>query len=186
MANELMDRVRRAFDGIAPPQPNLEWVERRASVIRARRAAGGVLVTIVVVLGVVVPLAALHSLRTGKEPVAADTGTAATAAPTLDFEPADGWHVVTTDPALGPTIGWQAWAANVPFAAGDVPEQPANTYPDGFPSKTEKALPSDGILLVAVDQVQTQNALPESHEFPESSLRSRSPSRRRRSSRGNR
>jgi hypothetical protein len=170
MSDDLMDRARRAVDRITAPPPNREWVEQRARTIRRRRAASAVVVTVAVALGVVFPLAALHSLRVGPRPAPADTGTRVPEAPTIDFRPADGWHVATTDPALGPDIGWQAWAANVPFAAGESPAQPQNYYSGGYPLKTEKALPPNGILLVAVDLVQTQNALPPRQDFPESSL----------------
>jgi hypothetical protein len=90
--------------------------------------------------------------------------------PILDFEPASGWHVVTTDPSLVDDLGTQAWASNVPFAEAEEPVGEANSFPDGWPDKTEKALPADGIILVANYSIDSRNPLPASQNFPERAL----------------
>jgi hypothetical protein len=169
MPDEMLDRAKRAFETIAPPPTDRARVERRARVLRRRRTATTASVAVVVALGIVVPLGALLSLRGGPGPAPADTE--APPSPTLGFEPATGWNVVTTDPSLGSSIGWQAWVANVPFAEGDAaPTEPENTYPGGFPTRTQDSLPPDGILLVAADQIQTENTLPASSDFPAATL----------------
>ncbi|MDQ3981773.1 MAG: hypothetical protein M3271_03725 [Actinomycetota bacterium] len=91
-------------------------------------------------------------------------------APSLDFEPAKGWHVRTTDPGAAGDLGAQAWASNVPFAEDEEPVGEVNFFPAGWPDKTEDALPPDGILLVANQSLQTRNPLPPISDVPERSL----------------
>jgi hypothetical protein len=87
--------------------------------------------------------------------------------PTLDFEPAPGWHVVVTDPSLVGSLGAQPWASNVPFAESEESVGEANSSPDGWPGKTEEALPPDGIILVANYSIDSRNPLPPNRSFPE-------------------
>lgn len=96
-----------------------------------------------------------------------ETRTRIETAPILDFEPGPGWHVVTTDPSLVGSLGVQAWASNVPFAEGEETVGMINSIPDGWPDKTEEALPPDGIILVANYSIDSRNPLPPSRSFPE-------------------
>lgn len=96
-----------------------------------------------------------------------ETVTPSEAPPILDFEPAPGWHLVTTDPPLVGSLGAQAWASNVPFAEGEEPVGMINSSPDGWPDKTEEALPPDGIILVANYSIDSRNPLPPNRNFPE-------------------
>ncbi len=88
-------------------------------------------------------------------------------APILDFEPAPGWHVVTADPSLVGSLGAQGWASNVPFAEDEEPVGEANSFPDGWPDRTEEALPPDGIILVANCAIDSRNPLPPNRNFPD-------------------
>jgi len=90
--------------------------------------------------------------------------------PTLDFEPAPGWHVVVTDPSLVGSLGAQPWASNVPFAESEESVGEANSSPDGWPGKTEEALPPDGIILVANYSIDSRNPLPPNRNFPDRAL----------------
>jgi hypothetical protein len=124
---------------------------------------------VVVVLGTIGPLAALWGLGGGARP-ADETPAPGQDAPVLDFEPASGWHVVTTEPNEVGVLGVQAWASNVPFVEGDEPTAPANSFPNGYPDATEESLPPDGIIIVAQYPVRTRNPLPPSRGFPERTL----------------
>jgi hypothetical protein len=88
-------------------------------------------------------------------------------APILDFEPAPGWHVVVTDPSLVGSLGAQAWASNVPFTEDEESVGEANSFPDGWPDKTEEALPPDGIILLANYSIDSRNPLPPNRNFPD-------------------
>lgn len=141
------------------------WVS--AGGLRGGLVAGAVI--LVLAVGILVPLLALRGLG---EPVGRPPSNSAPASPepspVLDFEPAPGWHVRSTDPSLGGSLGVQAWAANVPFAEKEEsPIGPVNNVPDGWPDKTEEALPRDGIVLVANYALETRNPLPPSRDFPE-------------------
>ncbi|HET7870260.1 MAG TPA: hypothetical protein VFM85_08075, partial [Actinomycetota bacterium] len=96
-----------------------------------------------------------------------ETPSSSDTAPVLDFEPAPDWHVVTTDPSLVGSLGAQAWASNVPFAEDQESVGEANSFPDGWPDKTEETLPPDGIILVANYSIDSRNPLPPSRNFPD-------------------
>lgn len=106
------------------------------------------------------------------QPVRAESEPSPSSSPPtiLDFEPAPGWYVVTTDPSLVGDLGTQAWASNVPFAEGEESVGMINSIPDGWPDKTEEALPPDGIILVANYSIETRNPLPPGGFFPERAL----------------
>ncbi len=88
-------------------------------------------------------------------------------APILDFEAAPDWHVVATDPSLVGSLAVQAWASNVPFAEDDESVGEANSFPGGWPDKTEEALPPEGIILVANYSIDSRNPLPPNRSFPD-------------------
>jgi len=103
------------------------------------------------------------------QPVPAESEPSPSSSPPtiLDFEPAPGWHVVTTDPSLVGSLGAQAWASNVPFTEDEESVGESNSFPDGWPDKTEEALPPDGIILVASYSIDSRNSLPPGRSFPE-------------------
>jgi hypothetical protein len=90
--------------------------------------------------------------------------------PSLDFERAPGWHVRSSDRTRVGEFGGQAWASNISFVKDEEPIGEANVYPGGWPEKTEDALPSDGILIVAQYVIRTRNRLPPIREAPERTL----------------
>jgi hypothetical protein len=156
----LRDRIREA--SVAPPPPrDLPRVARRARMLRARRAAAVLIVGCVAAAGVALPLAQLSELGSPQP---------AAGAPVLTFEPAEGWHVRTTDAEVADRDGVQAWASNVPFAPDEEPIGPAGFYPDGWPDKTIAGLPPDGVVLVATSPLNTRNVIPASNDFPERTL----------------
>ena len=121
---------------------------------------------------------AARALRTDSSPEAdgapgepaAGSPTPVETAPILHFEHAPGWHVVTTDPSLIGNLGAQAWASNVPFAEGEESVGMINSIPDGWPDKTEEALPPDGIILVVNYSIDSRNPLPPNRNFPDRAL----------------
>jgi hypothetical protein len=130
--------------------------------------------TVVAVAGVLVPLGALGVLRdhpgTAKRRIPANP-TTPPAGPTLGFDPAAGWNVVTTDPSLAELPGApQAWAANVPFASGDTTPGVGQVYPSGYPGETIRTLPPDGIVILAEFPIETRNQLPSNASFPQRTL----------------
>jgi len=155
----LRDRVREAA-AAQPPARDLSGVGRRARVLRARRAAAAVIVGCVAAAGVALPLAQLSELGSPKQPAAG--------APVITFEPAEGWHVRTTE--VAETDGAQAWAANVPYAPDEEPIGLAGFYPEGWPDKTIAGLPPDGVVIVATYPLTTRNAVPVSRDFPQRTL----------------
>jgi hypothetical protein len=166
--DDVLERTRLAIQRTHTPPFDLAEVHRRARTVRARRLASITSVVALVSLGVIAPLAALWGLGGGTRQ--ADETPTPQDAPILDFEASPGWHVVTTDPSDAEVLGVQAWAANVPFAEGDEPTAPANSFPNGYPDDTEESLPQYGIIIIAQYPIQTRNPLPNSAAFPERTL----------------
>src|SRR5439155_16191050 len=102
----LLIRGREALQQVPAPVPDIEPVQRRARVLRTRRVVAGSIAAAVAVAGVLVPLGALGVLHehAGKRRTPT-TVTTPTTVPALDFDPAPGWDVVTTDPSLADLPG---------------------------------------------------------------------------------
>jgi hypothetical protein len=167
--DDLLTRAQAAVERTSTPEPDLGMVSRRARTLRIRRAAAVVAVSALIVLGTLGPLAALWGLG-GDSGRPADESPPPEDAPILDFEPAPGWHVLTTEPSVAGVLGVQAWASNVPFVEGEEPTGPADSFPQCCPDESEDALPPDGIIITAHYAVDTRNPLPTSDSFPERTL----------------
>ncbi len=168
---EVLVRAREALQRVPPPSPELEPVLRRARTLRTRRALAGGVAAAVVAAGVLVPLGALGVLHGNHGPKPTPHVASPGVTPVLDFEAADGWNVVKSDPAIADQPGApQAWAANVPFAPQDVPPGSTQGYPGGYPAGTVRTLPPEGIVIVADLLLETRNPLPPSRQFPERHL----------------
>lgn len=153
-------------------EPEEQGARRHPEPSAARRLLVATFALALAAAGVVFAARALRAdgsaEREGDSGARADEGsTPDSTAPVLDFEPAPGWNVVTTDPSIVDSLGVQAWASNVPFAEDEEPVGEANSFPDGWPDKTEEALPPDGIILVANDSIETRNPLLPNQLFPE-------------------
>jgi hypothetical protein len=170
MGNDVLTRARRALFTEPAPASDLASVRRRARTLRVHRALAIGAASAVVAVGLVGPMVALWGLGQREEVPADETPTPIADAPMLDFEPAPGWHVVTTDPAHADVLGVQASASNVPFVEGDVPTAAPNSFPNGYPAETEQSLPPDGIIIVAQYPIRTRNPLPPNRTFPTRSL----------------
>jgi hypothetical protein len=160
LERELLELRERVSGSIRPSPAMAARVFRRVRIKRALTATACVLVLGVLTVASIAGFRALET-ATPKTPagqlhVKEDNSTS----PSLDFQPAQGWNIRTTDPSLVPDLGAQAWAANVPFPQDEEPIGETNVFPAGWPDKTEKALPSDGILIVATYTLQTKNPLP--------------------------
>jgi hypothetical protein len=156
-----------------PPGELEHGARRHPGPSAARRV---LVATIALVIGAAGIAFAARALRPGSNPETksgsgrpAAAPSTSEAAPVLDFEPHPGWHVVTTDPSLVDSLGAQAWASNVPFAEGEESVGMINSI-DGWPDKTDEALPPDGIILVANYSIDTRNPLPPGRNFPERAL----------------
>jgi hypothetical protein len=170
MDEDVLTRARRALEGTPTPEPDPSKPRNRARTLRIRRAAAVGGLAALIVLGTLGPLAALWGLGGDSGEPAEESPPPPQEAPILDFEPASGWHVLTTDPSVAGVLGVQAWASNVPFAEGDEPTGPADSFPQCCPDESEDALPPDGIIITAHYAVDTRNPLPTSDSFPESTL----------------
>ena len=172
--SDLLERGRTALQRVSIPSPELPPVQRRARTLRRRHAAAAAVAAVVAVAGVLVPLGALgvlHGHRAAPTIPANPTASSTPTGPALDFQAADGWNVVTTDPSLADLPGApQAWAANVPFATSDATPGVGQVYPSGYPGDTIKSLPADGIVIIAEFPIETRNPLPPSQNFPASDL----------------
>jgi hypothetical protein len=169
MHEDVLRRARQALEGTPTPEPDPSKLRNRARTLRIRRAAAMAALATLIVLGTLGPLAALWGLSvdSGKS---ADESPAPEDSPILDFEPAPGWHVLTTEPSVVGILGVQAWASNVPFVEGEEPTGPADSFPQCCPDESEDALPPDGIIITAHYAVDTRNPLPTSDSFPERNL----------------
>jgi len=169
LERELLELKERVSGSIGPSAEMADRVFRRARIRRMVTGLVGVLTVAALALGSATAIGAFDG-PTPPAPVAPQPDEEKSASPSLDFKAAPGWHVRTTDPAMVDDLGAQAWASNVPFPDNEEPVGEANVYPEGWPDKTEEALPADGILIVAQYVIQTTNPLPPIAEAPERTL----------------
>jgi hypothetical protein len=161
---ELRARISRSVT----PSPELaDRVFRRARVRRVLTALSGLVVAVAVGAASFALAGVLDAGTPGPAGPRPEEGSTSSS---LNFEPALGWHVRTTDPGKVGDLEAQAWASNVPFPPGEEPIGGPTDYPANVPDKTEEALPPDGILLVANFVVQTRNPLPSVPNAPERTL----------------
>jgi hypothetical protein len=169
LERELLELKERVSGSIGPSAEMAERVFRRARIRRVVTGMTGVLVA--VALGLASAAAAgVFDAPTPAAPVGPQPDEESSTSPSLDFKPADGWHVLTTDSAAANERRAQAWASNVPFAEDEEEIGDPNLFPYGSPDKTEDALPPDGIIIVATYPLQTRNSLPPIQGAPERTL----------------
>jgi hypothetical protein len=145
----------------------MDSTAERKRVLTRRRRLGAGLALLVLAAGFLLSLRLLNGLRREGRPDTSRTRTHQELASVLDFAPAPGWHVLVTDPSTASRVGVQAWATNVPFAEDEeTPIGPVNSFPDGWPDKSERDLPAEGLLLVANYALDTRNPVPLSSQFP--------------------
>jgi hypothetical protein len=84
----------------------------------------------------------------------------------IRFDPAPGWHVVTSDPRVTDLPGApQAWASSTPFAEGDLPPGSWDTSFGNWPSWTEKQQGPNDLLIVVREPLETSNPFPDNPDF---------------------
>jgi hypothetical protein len=168
LERELLALRERVSGSIRPSAGMTDRVFRRAAIRRLVTAVTSGLVAVMLVLGSVTAMGALDPKPTA--PVAPRRDEESSTMPSLDFEPAPGWHVRSSGGSTEADFGGQAWASNIPFVKDEEPIGEASVYPGSWPEKTEDALPPDGILIVAQYVIQTRNRLPPIREAPERTL----------------
>jgi hypothetical protein len=168
LERELLALRERVSASIRPSPGIADRVLRRAAIRRLVTAVTSGLVAVTLGLGSVAAVRAFDPEQTA--PVSPRPDEESSTAPSLDFEPAPGWYVRSSDRSTEADFGGQAWASNIPFVKDEEPIGAAGAYPGGWPEKTEDALPPDGILIVAQFVIQTRNRLPPIREAPERAL----------------
>jgi hypothetical protein len=167
LERDLMELRARISRSVTPSPELADRVFRRARVRRLLAAASGLVVALAVGAASFTLAGALDARSPGPAGPRPEEGSTSSS---LNFEPAPGWHVRTTDPEKVGDLEVQAWASNVPFPPDEEPIGGPTDYPANVPDKTEEALPPDGILLVAQFVVETRNPLPPISDAPERSL----------------
>jgi hypothetical protein len=140
--------------------PDLRPVERRARILRWRRAAAVVATAVVAIAAIALPLSGLQHLGQAPAPAPSPAAEPAFGDGTIGFGPADGWNQLQTND-LSMSV------ANVAFTTEDV-ERCGDAGPDerGCFGSTLTSLPPDGILLMAwVDSDRYQWSEPNAN-FP--------------------
>jgi hypothetical protein len=160
LERELVELRERVSDSIRPSPSMAAAVVRRARIKRALTATAFAAIVALLALASIAGFKALETANPKSPAGQLHVNENNSTSPSLDFQPARGWNVRTTDPSLVPDLGTQAWASNVPFPQDEEPIGGTNVFPAGWPDKTERALPSDGILIVAAYTLQTRNPLP--------------------------
>lgn len=167
LERDLME-LRARISGSITPSPDLaDRVFRRARVRRLFTAASGLVVAVAVGAASFALAGALDTRSPGPAGPRPEEGSTSSS---LNFEPAPGWHVRTTDRRKVGDLEAQAWASNVPFPPDEEPIGGPTDYPANVPDKTEEDLPPDGIILVANFVVETRNPLPAIPDARERSL----------------
>jgi hypothetical protein len=168
LERELLELREKVSGSIGPSTEMAGRVFRRARIRRVVTGMTGVLVALALGLASAAAVGAFDApsppAPVGPQPDEENSTSF------LDFEPAAGWHVRMTDPAMVNDLGAQAWASNIPFSEDEESVGQTNAFPDGWPDKTEEALPPDGIIIVANYVLQTRNPLPPIADAPERSL----------------
>ena len=159
---EIRDRLRdltRAPRGI----PDLPPVERRARVLRWRRAGAVAVSAALAIAAIAIPLSGLRHLGE------ASPSRPAAGPPAISFGALDGWTTSTaTAPAFAP-FGQPAIAAtiaNVALPAAD----PESVYPPRLTNNQIDALPADGVAIQAQQTFFTRNPMPPDSDYPPAAL----------------
>jgi len=169
LERELLELKERVSGSIGPSAEMADRVFRRVRIRRVVTGMTGILVAAALGFASTAAVGAFDD-PTPPGPVGPQPDEESSPSPSLDFKPAQGWHVITTDPVAAKEFRAQAWASNVPFADDEEEIGDPNMFPNGSPDKTEDALPPDGIIIVATYPLQSRNSLPPIEGGPERPL----------------
>jgi len=159
---EIRDRLRDATP-VPVGTPDLGRVERRARVLRWRRAGAVVVSGALTIAAIAIPLSGLQHL--GEVPPSAP----AAGPPAISFAPLDGWTTSTsTAPAFSP-FGEPATVAMISNLSLPAPD-PASAYPPGLTNDQLKDLGAGDVAIEVQQLLFTRNAIPPSSGYRSASL----------------
>jgi hypothetical protein len=167
--DDLLTRLKDELDRIAVPRHDPVRIERRARALRRRRTVTATAATLVVILGVVVPLSALRHLGEERTPAPAagnDQGWVG-----IDLPPTEGWFVYRTDPTivdLTTSPPPSVLASTVSIDADPAVDADGTLTLSSFPDL--RSLPEDGIVMLSSLDISTESPPEPNANFPAATL----------------
>jgi hypothetical protein len=167
--DDLLTRAKDELDRIRTPRHDSARIEHRARTLRRRRVVAATAGTLIVFLGVAVPLAALRHLgvERGPAPAASDEG----AWMGIDLPNTDGWFVYRTDPTiidLTKSPPPSVLASTQALSADPVVDPNGVLKPSLLPDL--RSLPGDGIVILASLDLSTEVPVEPNGDFPAATL----------------